>query len=205
MKETIAKGGIEESRLTVLHNFVEKNNKDYTLQTNEKYVLYFGRISIEKGIKTLVDVIKELPHIKFVFVGDGPLEDYCKSIENLELAGRKSGNELKQYIANAAFSVCPSEWYENCPMTIIESLSLATPVIGSDLGGIPELISNNYTGLIFKHNDKEDLKKKISYLWENDEIISKMSKNAINSSDNTIEKYTEKLLKIYGECVKHNG
>ena len=162
-------------------------------------------ISIEKGIKTLVDVIKELPHIKFVFVGDGPLEDYCKSIENLELAGRKSGNELKQYIANAAFSVCPSEWYENCPMTIIESLSLATPVIGSDLGGIPELISNNYTGLIFKHNDKEDLKKKISYLWENDEIISKMSKNAINSSDNTIEKYTEKLLKIYGECVKHNG
>ena len=113
-------------------------------------------------------------------------------------------NELKQYIANAAFSVCPSEWYENCPMTIIESLSLATPVIGSDLGGIPELISNNYTGLIFKHNDKEDLKKKISYLWENDEMISKMSKNAINSSDNTIEKYTEKLLKIYGECVKHN-
>ena len=205
MKETIAKGGIEESRLTVLHNFIEKNNKDYTLQTNEKYVLYFGRISIEKGIKTLVDVIKELPHIKFVFVGDGPLEDYCKSIENLELAGRKSGNELKQYIANAEFSVCPSEWYENCPMTIIESLSLATPVIGSDLGGIPELISNNYTGLIFKHNDKEDLKKKISYLWENDEIISKMSKNAINSSDNTIEKYTEKLLKIYGECVKHNG
>ncbi|EKC64077.1 Glycosyltransferase, partial [human gut metagenome] len=74
MKETIAKGGIEESRLTVLHNFIEKNNKDYTLQTNEKYVLYFGRISIEKGIKTLVDVIKELPHIKFVFVGDGPLE-----------------------------------------------------------------------------------------------------------------------------------
>lgn len=205
MKETIAKGGIEKSRLTVLHNFIEKNNKDYTLQTNEKYVLYFGRISIEKGIKTLVDVIKELPHIKFVFVGDGPLEDYCKSIGNLELAGRKSGNELKQYIANAAFSVCPSEWYENCPMTIIESLSLATPVIGSDLGGIPELISNNYTGLIFKHNDKEDLKKKISYLWENDEIISKMSKNAINSSDNTIEKYTEKLLKIYGECVKHNG
>lgn len=60
--------------------------------------MYFGRISIEKGIKTLVDVIKELPHIKFVFVGDGPLEDYCKSIENLELAGRKSGNELKQYI-----------------------------------------------------------------------------------------------------------
>lgn len=89
--------------------------------------MYFGRISIEKGIKTLVDVIKELPHIKFVFVGDGPLEDYCKSIGNLELAGRKSGNELKQYIANAAFSVCPSEWYENCPMTIIESLSLATP------------------------------------------------------------------------------
>ena len=90
-------------------------------------------------------------------------------------------------------------------MTIIESLSLATPVIGSDLGGIPELISNNYTGLIFKHNDKEDLKEKISYLWNNGDIISKMSKNAINSSNNTIENYTEKLLKIYEECIKHNG
>ena len=205
MKETIKKGRIEESKLTVLHNFVEKDNKDYKIKNNEKYVLYFGRLSIEKGIKTLVDVIKELPNIKFVFVGDGPLEDYCKSIDNLKLAGRKSGDELKSYIANAAFSVCPSEWYENCPMTVIESLSLATPVIGSDLGGIPELISDNFTGLIFKHNDKEDLKAKISYLYNNDEITSRMSKNAVNSSNNTIENYTEKLLKIYGECVKQNG
>lgn len=205
MKETIAKGGIEENKLTVLHNFFEKDNKNYTEENNKKYVLYFGRISIEKGIKTLVDVIKELTHIKFIFVGDGPLEDYCKSISNLELAGRKSGDELKRYIANAAFSVCPSEWYENCPMTIIESLSLATPVIGSDLGGIPELISDNITGLIFKHNDKADLKEKISYLWDNDEITNKMSENAINSSNNTIENYTEKLLKIYEECVKNNG
>lgn len=205
MKETIKKGGIEESKLTVLHNFLEKDNKNYTKKDNEKYVLYFGRLSIEKGIKTLVDVIKELPHIKFIFVGDGPLEDYCKSIDNLELAGRKSGDELKRYIANASFSICPSEWYENCPMTIIESLSLATPVIGSNLGGIPELINDNYTGLIFKHDDKEDLKQKISYLWNNDDIISKMSKNAINSSNNTIENYTEKLLKIYEECIKHNG
>ena len=103
MKETIKKGGIEESKLTVLHNFLEKDNKNYTKKDNEKYVLYFGRLSIEKGIKTLVDVIKELPHIKFIFVGDGPLEDYCKSIDNLELAGRKSGDELKRYIANALF------------------------------------------------------------------------------------------------------
>ena len=205
MKKTLKKGGIEESKLTVLHNFVEKDNKDYTTKSDEKYVLYFGRLSIEKGIKTLIDVIKELPHIKFVFVGDGPLENYCKSIDNLKLVGRKSGDELKSYIANAAFSICPSEWYENCPMTIIESLSLATPVIGSDLGGIPELISDNFTGLIFKHNDKEDLKEKISYLWNNDEVTSKMSKNSVNSSNNTIENYTEKLLKIYGECIKQNG
>ena len=67
MKETIKKGGIEESKLTVLHNFLEKDNKNYTKKDNEKYVLYFGRLSIEKGIKTLVDVIKELPHIKFIF------------------------------------------------------------------------------------------------------------------------------------------
>lgn len=202
MASVIKRGNVEENRIEVIHNFCEIPSKDYTIKDSEKYVLYFGRISVEKGIKTLVEAIKELPDIKFIFVGDGPLDDICKNIPNLTLAGRKSGDELKTYIANASFSVCPSEWYENCPMSIIESLALSTPVIGANIGGIPELIKENETGLIFNSADKNDLKEKIRLLWNDDNKRNYMCRRCLEESDNTIEKYTDALLKIYKDCLK---
>lgn len=205
MAKTIARGGITGNKIAVLHNFCEAPSKDYKEKNAEKYVLYFGRLSVEKGIGTLIKAIKELPDVKFIFAGDGPLADDCKNIPNLKYVGRKSGDELKALIANAAFSVCPSEWYENCPMSVIESLALGTPVIGADIGGIPELIAQGETGLIFKSANKNELKEKITELWSDGERTEYMSRRAAQASSNTIERYTENLLNIYKDCIKQNG
>lgn len=197
MADTITRAGIDKSRICVLHNFCEEHKNLPSKDTSKKYVLYFGRLSIEKGVHTLIEVCKELKNINFVFAGTGEIEDMCKGIENIEAVGFKTGDELKSLIRNALFSITPSECYENCSMSIIESLSLGTPVIGSNIGGTPELIVPNETGLIFESGNKEDLKQAIQSLYNNPNVAASMSEKCIELSNNTIECYTQKLLALY--------
>lgn len=198
--DIIIKGGVEKRRIAVLHNFCKKSEislleKDLT----KKYVLFFGRLEGYKGVKTLADVCKELGDIHFVFAGTGPLEDYCNGIDNIELVGFKSGDELERLISNASFSVCPSECHENCPMSVIESKALATPVIVSNLGGAPELVDAGKTGFVFEAGNKDELKKAIRSLYDDEKLIKTMSENCVSSSKNTIEAYEKKLIEIYNE------
>ncbi len=201
MAETIEKGGVDKRLIEVLYNFSEKPCINLEKDKSAKYAVYFGRLSIEKGIKTLISACKRLSDINFVFVGSGPLEEQCKGIDNIKCLGFKSGNELSEIIKNAVFSITPSEWYENCPMSIIESKALGTPVIGSDLGGIPELIDEGKTGIIFKAGNENELIEKLSYLYNNDTLLEKMSENCIKSNTNTIDVYADNLMKIYNELL----
>lgn len=206
MANTAHKAGINENKTIVLHNFSDKKaSGSKRSSTGEPYALYFGRLSVEKGIGTLVQAAKELPGIKFVFAGTGPLEDLCKNIPNIEYAGFKSGKELSDLIENAEFSICPSECHENCPMTVAESVSLGTPVIGSDLGGIPELIKSGKTGIVFEAGNKEALKAAIQTLYSDKELSSEMAQNCRSESFNDIEKYTERLSEIYSDLISENG
>lgn len=202
MADTISKAGIDKSRNVVMHNFCEKRTDLPEKDTKNKYVIYFGRLSREKGVHTLIEVCKELENIQFVFAGTGPLEEMCQGISNINAVGFKTGDELKSLIRNAVFSVSPSEWYENCSMSIIESLSLGTAVIGANTGGTPELIIPDETGLIFESGNKESLKSAILTLFNNPDTDKGMSEKCIEHSQNTIEKYTEKLLEIYSNLIK---
>lgn len=185
-------------KTVMLHNFVDlpsgSNKKSYT---KKNYVLYFGRYSREKGIETLLNATKALPDIPFVFAGNGNYRDKMKNMPNVRDVGYMDGDELYQLIREAQFSVCPSEWYENCPFSVLESIANGTPVIGSDIGGIPELIRNGVTGELFKSSDCGELKSKIEKLWKNKELVSKYSCNCRNISFDTIDAYTKKLLTIY--------
>lgn len=206
MANTAHKAGIDKSKTTVLHNFSDKKASAAASTYNgEPYALYFGRLSVEKGIETLVHAAKELPGVKFVFAGTGPLENLCKGVPNIEYAGFKSGKELSDLIENAEFSLCPSELNENCPMTVSESVSLGTPVIGSDLGGIPELIKNGKTGIVFEAGNKNALKEAIQKLYYDKELLNRMAQNCRSEEFNGIEKYTERLSEIYSDSISKNG
>ena len=138
-----------KDKCTYLYNFTPKV-EDYS-STKGDYIFFFGRISEEKGILTLLNAIKQVPDIKLKLAGTGPLLEQLKPQcpPNAEFLGFKQGEELRELIHNASFVVVSSECYENNPMTIIESYMIGTPVIGSDLGGIPELIIENKTGYTF--------------------------------------------------------
>ena len=183
-----------------LHNFVDKAEKQETEKQN--YVLYFGRFSREKGIDTLIQVCKELPEIPFVFAGTGPLDEELAGVPNIQNVGFQRGQDLETLIRQARFSLCPSEVYENCPFSVMESQLYGTPVLGADIGGIPELIEEGKTGELFESGNAAQLKEKIKTLWENRDLTARYSENCAHIRFDDVDTYTEKLLKLYrGEML----
>ncbi|MCR5207734.1 MAG: glycosyltransferase family 4 protein [Eubacterium sp.] len=205
MAQQIIKGGVEKDRISVIHNYSpEVNASDYNKSSGERYVLYFGRVSIEKGLKLLFDVMEELPDVKLIVAGTGPLEDELKArgLKNAEFAGFKSGAELYSLISGAAASVYPSQWFENCPMSVIESIKLGTPVITCDIGGTKELIDDGKNGVIYKADDKLSLKEAIEKIYRDSELSEAMSRYCLeNGTTAPIKEYAQKIEKIYGELT----
>lgn len=195
MKQIMDTNPLFQSKTVAIQNFVDDMNYNYT--EKEDYVLYFGRFSEEKGIKTLIEVCKELPDIKFIFAGSGPLEDEINKVENAENVGFKTGKELEDLISKAKFSVYPSEWFENCPFSVMESIMFATPVVASRIGGLPELVSDGVNGVLFEYKNKNDLKKKISELWNDDKKLSKYTENCKKTKFLDVDKYYQILVNVY--------
>ena len=146
------------------------------------YVLYFGRYEKEKGIEALARAARLLPHIKFVFAGRGAMETALQGVSNIENVGFRSGDELARLICEARFTVCPSEWYENCPLSVMESVSLGTPVVASNIGGIPELIRDGVSGELFEAGNAEALAEKINTLWRDSKKLSEYTARAVGST-----------------------
>src|SRR5699024_11011640 len=99
----------------------------------------------------------------------------------------------------------PSEWYENCPFSVMESQMYGTPVLGADIGGIPELIEVGKTGELFESGNAAELKKKIQKLWSDRELTDTYSRNCKDIRFDDIEDYTEKLMQIYKGKSKSAG
>ena len=202
MKEKLDTNPVLASKTVFLRNF-EANNPNMSVDTSslpdlpERYVLYFGRFSTEKGIGTLLKAIKALPDIRFVLAGSGPLKDQLDGIDNVFNPGFLTGSVLNGVIKNASFSVIPSEWFENCPYSVIESLMLGTPVLGARIGGIPELIRDGETGELFTSGDAQDLTAKIRDLWDHEERVKTYTENCKAVGFDNVADYTAKLMPIY--------
>ncbi len=183
-------------KTVVMHNFVDRVEQKKT--EKKDYVLYFGRFSEEKGIRTLLQVCRELPEIPFVFAGTGPLENEIEEGNNIRNAGFQSGEALETLIREARFTVYPSQWYENCPFSVMESQLYGTPVLGADMGGIPELIRDGETGELFQAGDREELREKIRKLWTDRQLTDQYAENCLNRTDfDTVDRYCDKLMRIY--------
>lgn len=193
MKRLLDTDPILAEKTVALHNFVE--DIQWKEVPKRDYVLYFGRYSQEKGISTLIRAAKQLPEIPFVFAGSGPLEHLIKDVPNVRNVGFQQGESLQTLIREARFSVIPSEGYENCPFSVLESLSCGTPVLGADIGGIPELIRG--TGELFASGNVRDLTEKLNGLWADGERLAAYTENCRNWSGMTSRDYADRLLSYY--------
>lgn len=199
LKNQLAKDSTMADKLVAMHNFVTigKDEIDSANYVKEDYVLYFGRYAKEKGIETLLKVCEQLPHIPFVFAGGGPLEKMVNQNKNVKNVGFQKDKALQELIAKARFSIYPSEWYENCPFSIMESQMYGTPVIGAAIGGIPELIQAGVNGELFESGNANELEATIRKLWENREELQQYSENCKKIQYATTEEYCSRLLEIY--------
>ena len=182
-------------KTVAIHNFVDRIS--YEKAEKKDYVLYFGRFSREKGIDTLIQVCKALPEIPFIFAGTGPLEEEIAGVPNIQNVGFQRGQALETLIREARFSICPSEVYENCPLSVMESQMYGTPVLGANIGGIPELIEPGKTGELFESGNAAQLKEKIQALWKNRELTDRYSENCADVRFDDVARYTETLMKLY--------
>ena len=195
MADKMVQGGFEKRKMKTICNFidVEKCRFSNTERTEitEKYYCFIGRLSHEKGARTLIEAANQLPY-RLVVIGGGPLMDELKAVakDNVEFVGFKQWEDIKQLVGKARFSVIPSEWYENNPLSVIEAQCLGTPVLGANIGGIPEL--TEYT---FVSGNVEDLKEKIEGMWNATFDYNKLASESMARYD--AESYYRQIMEVY--------
>ncbi|MCF6158926.1 MAG: glycosyltransferase family 1 protein [wastewater metagenome] len=201
--------------IVYLPNFVTrfdavKNETNGEIHSDEYSLVYFGRLSREKGVSTLIKAAKILQaegtmKIKFKIIGDGPLKSILEKrvenegIHNVQFFGYMRGETLYNEIKRSTAVILPSEWYENNPVSVLEAFALGKPVISARIGGIPELVSDNGTGLTFQSGNAEDLVEKIIHMFNSRKKIAEMGENArvFVHQNFSVEKYYQGLMNIY--------
>lgn len=173
--------------ISLIDNFINGNKKTIVSLNDgtgkEEYILYVGRIEDIKGIKTLINAVKDST-LKLKIAGSGnslpELAELVRreNINNIEFLGFQDKLSVFELTLNSKFVVCPSEWYENFPFSIIESFLFSKPVIGSKIGGIPELVVDGETGYLFEPRNINDLREKLTSLWNNKTLINEMGAKA---------------------------
>lgn len=201
--------GVAENKVHHVANFlIDKAPKVNKRSDCKNYYLYFGRLSEEKGIFTLINAMKKMNFNLYV-VGTGPLEQslinyiHKNKLNHIKLLGFKKGQELIDLVGNARAIIIPSEWYENGPYSAIEALQLGRPLIGASIGGIPELINGN--GYLFTSGDVDDLKSKIEYMNQlSEQEYLKMEENSIKifNDSYTWNEHYNKISRIYKEVLE---
>lgn len=198
---------IPESKIKVLHNGIDINAYSPTYK-DKGYCLFYGRLSKEKGVKTLLRAhMKIRDKLPLKIMGTGPLgKDLREAYPDADFLGYQKGMELKKVVSQAAFIIVPSEWNENCSMVVLEAMAMGKPVIGSKVGGIPEQIEDGITGLLFEMGNVEHLSEKMRLLGENPKLRSKLGKAARKKleSEYSLSNHCEELLNIYGELLLGN-
>ena len=205
-KSRFVAGGLPENRITIKPNFLPNPPSPGTGKGN--YAVYVGRLSAEKGIRTLVKAWRQVKELSLIVVGDGMLMEELRAQvqtddSNVQFVGRKNQSEVMDYIGKAVVQIIPSECYEGFPLTLLEAYACGTPVLASRSGALAEIVKVGYTGLTFTPGDASDLTIKLSELLSNQDRLSAMRKAARAEFDAhyTPECGWRNLQQIYGELL----
>jgi len=213
MKKKTIDYGLRSSKVVHINSFVDSNTIRHKASEGD-YYLYVGRLSEEKGVKTLIDAAVRVVDLGLEIIGDGPLakelNQYAKSKDKkgvIGFLGQRNHKQVIQYLVNCRFAVTPSEWYENLPYSILETFACGKPVIGASIGGIPELVVNGETGLLFEPGNTDDLAEKIQWMFEHPEECREMGRKArkLVEMEYTPELHYKRLMEVYRAAFAKHG
>jgi len=196
---------IPPARVRLLHNGVDTSSIR-PRDGDEGYALYLGRLSPEKGVHTLLEAHAASANgWPLVVAGTGPLEHVLRRhYPKATFLGHVTGAQLHETLGRAAVVVVPSEWYENCPMSVLEAMACGKPVVGSRIGGIPELVADGETGLLFDAGDARQLAGQLERLMADPALRRDMGLRARMRAENefSLDRHNAGLLAIYAIAVQ---
>ena len=209
-KNKYIKAGIPGDKIYVKPNFLFNTTKPLISKSTD-YAIYVGRLSEEKGLKTLLNAWQDV-RFPLVIIGDGPLRPFLENrirqsfLKQVKLHGFQDQDQLKKSFSKALFFILPSECYEGFGRTLMEAYSMGVPVLASRLGSLEELIHNNQTGSLFSPGDSKDLAEKANRLVENRPKTLEMGENArkVFEEEYTSEKNYSILMDIYQKVLAEN-
>jgi glycosyltransferase involved in cell wall biosynthesis len=211
LQEKLTEFGIPPEHIAHVPIFIDFSEEPVESKSTGGYVLYFGRLAQNKGIEVLLEAMKTID-CRLLLIGEGPLaawvEEQCASshgkVQRLPFVS--SREQIRQHIEQAAFSVVPSVWYENQPATILETYAMCRPVIGSRLGGIPELIEEGHTGLLCEPGNAADLREKIRFMLDRPELCRQWGRNGSRKLREGFsrEAHYGRLMEIYQAVLPAN-
>lgn len=173
-----------------------------------EYVAFAGRISPEKGIRTLLAAAAQMPDVPFKVAGDGPVlrEMKAHAPQNVEFVGQLLPAGLSDFYSRARMVVVPSVWFEQFPMVVLEAMGRALPVIGSRIGGLPAIIEEDRTGSLFEPGDAESLAQQVRRLWRDPQLCRRMGIAGRQKAmrEFTEETYFHNLIAVYQRAIQRS-
>lgn len=191
---------IAQSRIELLYNGID-TSEVHGSGAEDNYVLFIGRLIQEKGVETLLKANENSSAgWRLVVAGTGPLSDVLKAqYSPSKFVGYLAGDALKEMIDRAAVVVVPSEWYENCPMSVLEAMAYGKPVVGSRIGGIPELVEDGKSGLLFDAGNVSELTAALDQLMSSADLRRQMGMAARQrvEAEFSLDRHHAGLMDIY--------
>ena len=206
-KKKLMQNGFNPEKITVLPHFQQLPPQLPPGAGSNAPILYFGRLSPEKGVADLLRAMKHVPQVQLQIAGDGPQRSELESLArelcltNVKFAGHVGGKVLQHMIAASRFTVLPSRAYETLGKTILESYAWARPVVASDLGSRRELVDQGETGLLYPPANVEQLAKAISFLVERPDLAARMgvSGRRFVEAQHAPEAHYRSLMRLYAQ------
>jgi len=204
-RRRLIREGFAAERIFVIPNMTNHNGIAISEKLG-KYVGYVGRISPEKGLETLMESAQGCGNIQFKAAG---AYDHMpclpgKAPQNFKFSGHLNKEQLDKLYTNGRMIVLPSICFEGFPSVLLESMIHSKPVIASRIGGLPEIVEDGVTGLLFEPGNAEDLAEKIRYLWDRPELCKKMGQAGREKAlrEYSPEKYYERLTAVYKKAIE---
>ncbi|AHM64869.1 glycosyl transferase [Paenibacillus polymyxa] len=208
-RDKFAESGIPLDRIAVKPNFIHHQTVKAKYDPNDRYLLFVGRISAEKGVRNLLQAWSQLEDrggLRLVIIGDGPQKAELAAAyaqEDIRFLGKQDGDTVLDCMSRAMYVMVPSIWYEGFPMTIVESYSVGTPVLCSRIGALEEIVEDGVTGFHFQHDDLENIKTVIRRAVAYENYAAMRQKVAENyAAHYTEEVNVKQLLAIYSEAME---
>ena len=215
VRDKLIKHGFPAARIEVLPHFQELPAElpaEDQLGKDERYLLYFGRLSEEKGVADLLRALALHPDLPAVIAGDGPERARLEALagelnlSRVRFIGHVGGQELKKIIAGCSFSIFPSHAYETLGKSILESYAYARPVIASDLGSRREIVEQGITGLLYSPGDIPQLSNSIAFLSGRPDLAKAMGmagRDRVRAKHDP-DQHLEKMLEVYSRLARSN-